>query len=219
MKQYLETHIQIALALLVLALAVAMGAFVADRNQEKIEASIRAELEDQRTYMLTLAEITDRNGADEATATILKDCERRVEFESLLVKLGSLTKKDLVLVQSLFQGCGDFYSVQKALMAAKLEREFETYRDLLVLLRTLTESDTEKYEESAWEDIVANEKFRGALLADLTGIQGRIISELISGSSVQGAKVSALVTEAQDIGQLLIVYDRKADEGREAVKD
>lgn len=219
MKQYLETHIQIALALLVLALAAAVGAFVADYHQGEVESSIRAELEQQRAYMLTLAEVTDRNGADEATASILKDCERRVEFESLLVKLGTLGKKDLVNVQSLFDGCGDFHAVQKALMVAKLEREFETYKDLLALLRTLTTKDLSSYQEEVWGDIVANEKLRSALLTDLTSIQGQIISELISGAGVQGATVSALASEAEDIGQLLSVYDRKVDGWREAVKN
>lgn len=217
MKQYMQTHIYITLTLLVLACSVALGAFVSNYNQRKIESILRTELHEQGKRLMTIAEITDRNGADEAIAEIITDCERRDEYESLLVKLGSLTKKDLILLQGLFEKCGNFDAEKKALMVAKFEREFEGYNNLLILLRTLTEKDITSYQEDVWKDIVSHEKLRGDLLRDLTTIQKEIISELISGSVVHSARVTALVEEAQNIGQLLIVYDRRIDEGRESI--
>lgn len=219
MRQYIETHIAIALTLIVLAVSAGIGAFVADRNQKEAERSVRTLLDGQEARMLALAEITDRNGADESAAPIIKDCERRSEFDSLLGSLGSLGKKDLLTTQSLFEACGNFERERKALTVGKLERELEMYRDLLALLRTFTEDDLGGYHEVQWEDIVEHEKLRSALLSDLTDIQGEIIAELIRGSSVGGKTVSTLVAEAQNIGQRLIVYDRTIDEARKSISE
>ncbi len=219
MRQYIETHIAIALTLIVLAASAGIGAFVADRNQKEAERSVRSLLERQEARMLALAETTDRNDADESVTPIIKDCERRSEFDSLLGNLGNLGKKDLLTTQNLFEACGNFEREQKALTVGKLEREFEVYRDLLVLLTTFTEDDLGGFHETQWEDIVEHEKLRSALLNDLTSIQGEIISELIQGSSVGGEAVSTLVAEAQDIGQRLIVYDRTIDEARRSISE
>lgn len=219
MKQYLETHVQIALALLTLAIATFVGAYVADRNQATVEEAVRMKLNEQRTYMLTLAEITDANGADATIAEILKECERTAEFESLLGQLATLGKKDLLTLQTLFDGCGSFQAERKALMVLKLEREFVVYQDLLALLSVLAEGQVAEYDEAPWQEIVAGEKLRSDLLRDLTDIQGDIISELVSGANVQSPAVSALVAEAQNVNQLLLVYGRKVSELRENVKD
>lgn len=219
MRQYLETHIHIAISLILIAFAVVAGAFVADRNQKQVELFIREQLRVQEERMLVLAETTDRNGADEELTVVLKDCERRTEFESLLIKLGTLEKKDLLVAQNLFEGCGNFGREQKAIMVGKLEREFQIYEDMLALLKTLTENELEGYHEASWKELIDHEKLRSALLNDLTDIQGKIISELVRGSSVNGSTVSSLVSEAQDIGQRLIVYDRTIDDARDTIKE
>lgn len=218
MKQYMQTHIQIALALIIIALGVAVGAFVAKERQSDVEKAIRNDLRETQVLMYALAEATDRNGADDDIAALITPCVRRTEYESLLINLGSLTKKDLVLLQNLYEECGYIEPTTKALMVAKLEREFKNYEKLLQLLSMLTTADPIEYKREVWGDIVSREKMRSALLVDLGSIQKEIISALISGATVTSGNVQTFVGNAQDIGQRLIVYDREIDKARAAVK-
>lgn len=214
----MQTHLQIAGALTVLAVAGIVGAVVADYRQGEVEKLIRSELEEQQTVMYGLADITDRNGADENVGSIIRDCERRSEFESLLVKLGSLTKKDMLSLQSLFDACGNFEAERKALMVGKLEREYQEYTDLYMLLSKLTAQNLDAYDTALWKDIVEKERMRSDLLQELSNIQAEIITELIRGESLQGTEVTSIMNRARDVSELLGVYDRKVDESRAAVK-
>jgi len=217
MKEYLNNRLYTALVLLILAGAVVIGAVVSHYNQRDLEMVLRANLEEQRGYLYRLAVITDSNGADEAISRIVVDCPRRTEFESLLVALATLPKKDLVTLQTLFESCGSFYAERKALMVEKLERELESYMDLIALLKILTTNTVDIYEETVWSEIVSLEKERSMLLIDQLELQEKIISALISGATVSGKEVSTLVGEAQNVSNLLTVAGQRVDVLREAV--
>ena len=216
MKHYLDTHVRIALILLTLALASVVGAFVAHVRSEAAVASIRERMGESDRYMFELSELTDRNGADEAITGIIPACDRRAEYESLLVKLAELGKKDLLLLQNLFEACGAFDAQRKALMVAKLEREFESYKTFRSLLDEFGEEEAGE-RMTVWEDIVIHEKHRSSLLNDLYGIQKSIISELIVGGSPSGERVRTLAGNAQDISELISVYDHRIDAARESL--
>lgn len=214
----MQTHLKIAFALLTLALGAVLGAVVAHERQSDVETAIRAQLVRQEVLMSSLAELTDRNGADTEIAAVITACQRRAEYESLLTNLGSLSKKDLVVLQNLYEECGYIEPTTKALMVGKLEREFRAFEELQGLLALLTTEDIIEYRRDVWEGIVSGEKMRSALLTDLGNIQEEIISALISGATVSSGNVQTLVNNAQDIGQRLIVYDRDIDKARAIVK-
>lgn len=217
MKENLQRHILVSIILLGIALVFIGGTWFVHHNQRVMEAQVRAMLEEELSYMRTLAEITDRNGADDITETIINDCPRRNEYEGLLNALATLTKRDLIAVQTLSESCSSFYSERKALMVSKLEREFAQYSKLLTLLATLSERDIDLYHEKDWEELVTLEKSRSTALRDQEYLQNDIITALISGASVQSAEVTTLVRDAQDIGELLVVYNQRIDEIRARV--
>lgn len=218
MKAYLERHIQIAVHLVAIALAVTVGAVASNFNQRHIEDEINQRISEQSDYLYELATLTDRNGADSAIETIVADCGRRDEFDSLLVKLGSLNKKDMVTLQSLYDSCGTFYAERKALMVTKLERELEIYADQVSLLTILNSDVIHTSRLSEWQTLVAHEKTRSSLLLDQSILQTKIITLLISGSSKDSTAVHQLVRDAQDTWDLLGVADHTIDVLRENLK-
>lgn len=219
MKQYIQNHLAVTLNLGLLAAAIVIGAWVADHNQQSYESSLRTELDSKRAHMVELALITDRNGADDTTAAIITDCSRRNDYESLLIRLGELSKQDLITVQNMFESCGHFYEERKALMVSALEREIAHYRSLLTLLGILSPHDTYAFEEEKWNELLSLEKTRSMLLSDQSDIQAKIISELITGSPVHSERVIALVREAEGINELLTAHDHQIDSLRETLGD
>ena len=218
MKDYIQTHIHIASYLAIIALAMVIGTGYAMYVNKEVESFVRKQMQEQLVYMLELAEITDRNGADADIENIITDCERRNEYESLLIRLGTLPKKDLVTVQNLFESCGSFYAERKALMVAKLDREFKNLSDLNDFMKIVNEKSTDMNELQEWNELLTLEKTRSALLTDQGTLQADIISELISGNNPSSKEVSALVREAQDISELLSVQDKRIDTIRGAMQ-
>lgn len=201
----------ISLALLLTATALVLGAWVADRNQMRVEGKILQQIDAEEAVMLKLATITDRNGADETIESIVSDCSRRTEYEELLTSLESLSKKDLIAAQNLFESCGKFYTERKALMVSKLEREFEIYSVFLGILDELYDDKNVSRKSLIWKDLITLEKDRSTFLSDQNHIQAKIISFLISGSSVSSKELGELMRDAGEINDLLGVTDHKID--------
>lgn len=213
MHTFLKNH-PYSTALIVLALALIMGAGMAHKGQERFSDALAAELVEQREIMSSLAVVTDRNAADEIISKIVIDCPRRDAFEALLITLGTLPKQELLSAQSLFESCGSFYPTQKALMVMRLEREYDEYVRLLELEATLVGSSRASDERALWEELLSFEKTRSSLLTEQTELQGAIISELIKGLRPTSTEVRDLVSKAQEIAELLSVYDKRIDELR-----
>ncbi len=209
MHTFLERHYYTGI-LVILACAIGIGAYVAHRGQERFVDALTGDIARSRAAMADLAVITDSNGTDEVIGGIIGDCARRDEFDAMLIALATLPKEGLLEVQGMFESCGDFYAHRKALMVARLAREYEEYERLLALHQRLlgvTPSD----EQAVWKELVELEKTRSGLLTDQTAIQEDIITALIQGSSAGSTDVRALVTQAQEIGDMLSVYDKRID--------
>lgn len=211
MKKFIENHLLISLGLALFATALALGAWVADRNQKHVEGQILEQITIEEAMMMSLATITDRNGADETIESIVSDCSRRTEYEELLTSLETLSKKDLIVAQNLFESCGKFYTERKALMVAKLEREFGVYTVFSEILTELHENKEVDRKFLVWKDLIALEKDRSTFLRDQNHIQAKIISLLISGSSVSSKELVELIRDAGEINDLLGVADHKID--------
>ncbi len=219
MKDSLRTHIHIATHLLVIAIAIILGAWFAHFSNRAIETTVQEQVNAQKRELFELAEITDRNGANTSMDGVIEDCTRRSEYESLLVKLGSLSKKDLVSVQNLFESCGSFYSERKALMVFQLSDALKNLHEKNELLTSLNVEPIPQKDLEEWEKLVTLEKKRSSLLTDQTDIQAKIISALISGSTAHTVDVVSLVNDAQQIAELLTVHDHEIDTLRNSLKE
>ena len=219
MRTYLHGHMYIAIHLVFFAIAIFIGAGVAYYNQKHVESSLLRERQEQEKYMYELATITDRNGVDETTATIVSDCARREEYETLLNSLATLNKKELVIIQNLFENCGNYYAERKALMVSKLKREFESYEFVDDLLVTVNPNTTNYGKRATWSELVANEQARSALLNEQRVIQGHIINKLIAGFSIHSNDVNTLSQDAQKIEELLIAHNDTIDVLREEIQN
>lgn len=218
MKKYIENHLLMTLTLGLVAGAIMLGAWVAHSNQKNAEQIVLERIQAEEKLMFTLATLTDHNGVDAAIENIVGDCTRRDEYESLLVSLQTLSKKDLVSAQNLFESCGSFYVERKALMVAKLDREFQAYTDFVVLLEEFREDSNIIRNFKVWEELVSLEKNRSTLLHDQSQIQSQIITLLISGSTAASKDVVLLVREAGEMSELLSVADHKIDELRKTLE-
>lgn len=206
-----QNVLTIALPLVGLAITIAVGAFVAHYNQQRVTESIQKHLDAQVAILWDLAVVTDRNGADEVVSRIIADCPRRGEYETLLNDLGILSKKELITVQNLYESCGSFFAERKALMVTKLERELHIAHEYAEILSIVNKKSVSSYKLDTWKEVVAKEETRSALLSDQTAIQSKIIALLISGATTSSKDVRALVQDAQDIGELLNVQDHEID--------
>jgi len=218
MRKYLQTHLQIASYLIIVAVSISAGAGYARYINHEMESRVQAQIDTQEVYMYALAEMTDRNAADEEVDAIVKDCGRRDEYERLLMNLGTLSKKDLVVMQGLFESCGNFYAERKALMVSKLDRELKAYRELNDYMKLLNKKNTDLVLLETWGELVTLEKARSSFLNEQTQLQSKIISELISGNNPSSESVVALARDAQDINELLLVHDQRIDGVRKVLQ-
>ena len=198
MREFVYRHRYTTGALLVLLCALVIGSWIAHRGQERFTDALTEEIGEQRQVISDLARITDRD-----------------EFDALLIRLGTLSKQDLLLAQSMFESCGEFYPTQKALMVVRLEQEHDEYVRLWALQDSLIESERGLEDDrELWSELVTLEKTRSELITDQWNMQEQIINALIQGASVSSADVRTLVSEAQEVGELISVYDNRIDELR-----
>ena len=214
MKQSLQQHIAIAVHITILAIVLCVGAFVSYYSKKNTEASITSLAHEYEKRMYTLSEITDRNGVDDEIGEIIKNCPRQNDFESYLIRLSTLSKQELIEMQSLFDVCGITVSEQKSLMVAKLNRELESYIEILTLLEKFDKTHIFAVRQSQFSSLVQIEKERSAFIYEQVTIQQKIITLLISGYTAQSAEVSVLLSEAQHITKLLDESNQRADEIR-----
>ncbi len=191
-------------------------------KQVEYVSMMKLNIAKQEKTLATLSEITDRNGADAAVAEIIKDCdlEDRQEFDELLSRLGELNNNQLRRLDLLFDACGYFYAQRKALMTARLEREFEVYNDYVSLLNIVDSKEKKiSYPVEKWGELVDLEKQRSSLSSDLVLIQKNIISALLNNVSVKSEEMKEQLTHAQEINDSLSLVGTKIDTLREELID
>ncbi len=204
----------ISLHLVVIAVSITLAAWFTHAGAERATSIIEGVISDQADTMVSLAAVTDGNGADPTIAAIITDCPKRAEFEILLGRLGSLNHRDLLEVQQLFDSCGNFYAERKALMVSRFERELEIYRQYVSVLKEFDEEADQTAQILEWESFVLKERERSELLAEQTTIQGSIIQLLISGATASSKSVITEVNRAREIQETLAVLDRQIDDVR-----
>jgi len=189
-------------------------------QQAEYVSMMRLLVSEQETTLVSIAEVTDRNGADAIVASIVNDCvtKDRQRFDTLLGSLGELSQAELVEVNQLFGACGNFYAERKALMVARLHREFEVYEDYVRLLDVVdSRSESIVYPVAMWAELTALESQRSTLSSELVMIQKDIILALLDGVSIQSKQMLTEVTKAQEAKDTLSYTGVKIDTLREDI--
>jgi hypothetical protein len=212
MRTYLTTHLLIALMAGVTAILVIFSSWYIHNTLRSLESKLVENVREAQMSLAQLAEMTDRNDGDALTNKIISDCPRRPEFEDLLNRLGSVSGKELLHAQQLFESCGSFYAERKALMVAELEREYEALDSSLSLLSDIRDLTPEEVSLQKWQNLIELERKRSDFLSEQTQIQADIIALLIQGK--KQTELQELVRQAQNVGQSLSVTDAQIDELR-----
>lgn len=203
-------------------LAVLLGALfvyllvqnvIAHRFAE-IELNTRVMIADQTTVLAAIAEATARNGADQTTESIIRDCtlSERASFDDLLARLNDgLSRAQLVELERLFGRCGSFYSDRKAVMVARLSREIEVYEDYVYQLGVVIGEDlSSPFQVERWKSLAAEEQRQSVLFSELVKLQDKIISTLLTGKTPDSPEITEILQEANQTQESLIVANKQA---------
>ncbi|MAZ30310.1 hypothetical protein CL655_03440 [bacterium] len=166
-----------------LALCFAFASLYIEQSQRTTVLTLERAIAKQEQRLTTLAELTAQNRADAVAEVIIRDCspDSRRQFEQLLNNLANLTATELDDISRLFDACGGFFAERKAVIVARLEREFEVYNEYVSLLTALEPAAVSEYPVLTWQSLVDFERERGDLLSEQVDIQGEIIVILQTG--------------------------------------
>lgn len=214
MKAFLNNKETFKAILVILLLAGVMwyaSLMIVTNQTEDLTATITLQLSEQRSLLNTVAEITARNGADQITESIIRDCSvvERTSFDTLLGRLDSgLGRTDLVELDRLFGRCGSFFSERKIVMASRLEREIGVYENYVTQLATLTGQSTEtEYQVETWKKLAEQEQMLSEQFSRLVDLQDEIITTLLSGKSRDGEEIQTILREVKDTQDGLIIQN------------
>jgi hypothetical protein len=172
----------------------------------------------QLTTVSTLSEVMSLGGVDSVTESVIKDCapSERNRFDELLGRLSAgVPQTELTELSRLFDRCAPFYARQKAVMAARLEREVEVYELLTEqLLRINPQADVERFALPTWQELVSFEQDQSELFNRLVSLQGSIIDTLLLGNSVSSPEIAALLKEVSEVVQMQTYNSTKISELR-----
>lgn len=192
-------------------------------RMSNLEINTREELTEQRALLVAIGEATGRNGADEVTELIVRDCapSERDEFDQLLGSLDNgLTQTELQNLERLFGRCGSFYAERKAVMVSRLVREIEVYEYLVEQLSLVTGSDqSETYDVAAWQTLADNEEKRSELLSELVRLQDEIISTLLVNNNPQSDEITSILRDVREAQETLVVINKQTSDARSEVID
>lgn len=220
MQKLLEHKKILAAALFFVFLTFLAASIYVKDVQSEYALKTQVKIAEQETKLASIAELTGRDGADAVVEEIIKDCnpENRQQFDSLLSKLAELNAVELKEIEQLFNTCGNFYAERKAVMVAKLAREYEVYLDFIEILSLIDEkAEKVTYDVEGWGSLVALEKNRSELSTELVTIQGRIIDELRKQTPISSDEMQLLLVDGKMTKDELISVSSDIDDLRQEI--
>jgi hypothetical protein len=182
----------------------------------KAELAIRTET--QLDTLVSIADATKQNSANPAVAAVIQDCsaDKRKQFDTLLDKLStSISPVELSQLDNLFFQCGNFYALQRSLMASILSREVEVLSDTVRLSQTLhATSPAPESVVKNWQDIAIAENKIASFFSQLVNLQGSIITALGAGKSADSAEVTATLSEVAKVRGQMVVLSKQVEDYR-----
>ncbi len=201
-------------------LVVVVGGLVywyTSHELRSFKEQVIANVDAAEATLMELAETTGNARTDETTEMIVRDCSGRVEYETLLSSLDSLTREELLRVENLYGDCSWQPTMNRALMAHRLTVALEEFQTHLNTLSAITGSDmSEEYQLPAWRSLVEKEVRRAELLGKQNSIQGRIIDALVANEE---GTIPDLLQEAQSVNGSLNVTSIQINTERAALKE
>lgn len=182
--------------------------------------STKLKISELETSLASTALLADRDGADLVVEDLIKDCsvENRERFDMLLGKLSQLKGQELDEMEQLFNACGNFYAVRKAVMVARLEREYEVYLDFIEILSLVDPKVKDiTYNTKGWGDLVALEVKQSKLSTKLVDLQGKIIKALRQNITINSDEMQSMLAEGQETKDSLIVLGVQIDTQRREI--
>jgi len=217
-----DMHKKIFAGMLLFAFVVMLAASVyIQQVQSEFALLTRLKIAEQETKLATIAEITDGDKADATVAAIIKDCslENRGRFDELLARLSELNATELKDIEQLFNACGNFFAVQKAVMVTRLQHEYDVYVDLIEILTLVDKkADTIVYNHEGWKRLVDLETKRSVLSTHLVNIQGDIIRALISKVTIASDDMQELLVSGQKTKDDLFLISTEIDDLRAQIQ-
>jgi hypothetical protein len=207
-------------ASILLAFAYIGGLLIAKERLADLRSELLVQISEQRSLLATITETTARNGADEITERIVKDCTlaERTEFDLLLGRLNDgLSKAELTALERLFGRCGSFYAERKSVMAARFEREVEVYENYVSQLERIGGTGIEDFNVSLWKELAASEQMQSTEFGLLAQNQDKIISSLLEGKSAISPEIKTILEEVKKIQLSLTEASASASEKRTAL--
>lgn len=187
---------------------------IVNERLEDLQFLLQLQISEQQTLLAAISETTARNGADQITEQIVKDCTvtERTQFDQLLGRLDSgLSRAQLVELERLFGRCGSFYSERKSVMVSRLARETEIYEAYVTQFETISDTaESEQFQLTAWKNLVEQEQRQSELFASLVGLQDDIISILLDGGNPQSEEIQNILQEVQQKQETLLVANKQS---------
>lgn len=201
-------------ALIVLCLIFVCVFVYIRQNQDTFVAHTKLKISEQQTTLSSIALLTSKDGADTVVSNIIRDCspENRALFDEKLSNLPQLKGQELVQMEQLFNACGNFFAERKAVMVARLEREYEVYTDLIEIISVVDKRFNEDiYKRDLWGELVALEVKRSDLSTKLVDAQGDIIRALKNNVTIASDTMQSELVEAQKTKQELVTVTLEID--------
>jgi hypothetical protein len=203
----------LVLSLGILVMFMVVSLLVNSRFSE-IESKTRVLVYDQVAILSTISEITARNGADNVTESIVRDCsvEERTRFDNLLSQLNNnLPHNELEELKQLFGRCGSFYSERKTIMVSRLAREIEVYEDYVELLGIEVNKDlSTDFRINSWKSLASEERKQSELFAELVSLQSKIISTLLEGKKADSSEIIEILNQVKEVQENLLIARKQA---------
>jgi predicted ribosomally synthesized peptide with SipW-like signal peptide len=185
----------LALILIVGAVAIAGTTAYFNAKTKSMQSVLSMEIERVNADMVTTARALSIAQPDAVVADVVRDCAARTEYESLLVRLNTLTAPELETIERLHLQCGSYYPELMSVMSMRLTDSFKNYEALTAALNALG-VEAESGNLDLWRSLVAKETARAELLTKQSELQGSVITSLRSGNQ---ASLNALLSEAQGV--------------------
>lgn len=195
-------------------LMVWLVSVLVDSRFSELELATEVKISDQETLLVAIAETTARNGADQITESIVRDCsvDERESFDYLLSRLNDgLNHSQLVELERLFGRCGSFFAERKSVMVSRFTREIEVYEDYVDQLSLISGDDKfEDYKVTKWHELSDLEHKQSELFSKLVTLQDEIISNLLQGKSASSDEIVGILVEVSGVQESLLVARQQA---------
>ncbi len=166
------------------------------------------------TYEIMVTIAVAAEGSGSFDQQVISDCPAptRERFDLLLGQLATLPVTELGELQSLFESCGDFPALEKAVLVSQLDREYRALREY-VSLRTLVDGrSVVSYPLETWVELINLERDRSQLFTRLVSIQRELLAGRIQGWVVNDPKTTTLLEEAQLVRDGIVAVSSRARE-------